>query len=40
VKNLTNEAVLTNVTVSAVNGGTIISYDQPRTFGAQLRYNF
>jgi len=40
VKNLFNRAVLTNVTVSAVNGGTIVSYGEPRTFGIQLKYNF
>jgi iron complex outermembrane receptor protein len=39
-KNLFDQAVLTNVTVSAVNGGTLISYGAPRTFGVQLKYNF
>ncbi|HEY1710764.1 MAG TPA: TonB-dependent receptor [Rhizomicrobium sp.] len=39
-KNLFNKAVLTNVTVSAVNGGTLISYGDPRTFGVQVKYNF
>jgi iron complex outermembrane receptor protein len=40
MKNIFNKAVLTNVTVSAVNGGTLISYAEPRTFGLQVRYNF
>jgi iron complex outermembrane receptor protein len=39
-KNLFNKAVLTNVTVSAVNGGTIESYGNPRTYGVQIKYNF
>ncbi|HEX2592410.1 MAG TPA: TonB-dependent receptor [Rhizomicrobium sp.] len=38
-KNLFNKAVLTNVTVSAINGGTIVSYGNPRTFGVQVKYN-
>jgi iron complex outermembrane recepter protein len=39
-KNLFNKAVLTNVTVSAVNGGTIESYGDPRIYGVQVKYNF
>jgi iron complex outermembrane receptor protein len=39
-KNIFNKALLTNVTVSAVNGGTLVSYAEPRTFGVQLKYNF
>jgi iron complex outermembrane receptor protein len=39
-KNIFNKAILTSVTVSGVNGGTLDQYAEPRTFGLQIKYNF
>lgn len=39
-KNIFNKAALTSVTVSGVNGGTLDQYNDPRTYGLQIKYNF
>ena len=39
-RNITNELTIETTTVSGINGGTIVLYGPPRTYGVELKKSF